>query len=165
MYHKYIGNISMLNKKIDIRFIENFDYRFLGERFGMEYPHLKNKFVEIVGELKNFFLLVNSSQGPLAMMSEEVDTLWHTFVLHTPQYQKFCEGAFGEYFHHQPNTRLTPVDGSAVSNFFIEYQARFGKVPQTYLDPIPSPYWSAVLSGLVPEPVLNQKWSGWPGWK
>lgn len=152
-------------KKINSRFIQDFDYKFLEERFSMEYPHLKSQFREVVDELKNFFLLANSSQGPLAMMSEEVDALWHTFVLHTPQYKKFCESAFGEYFHHQPNTKQTPVDGSAISNFFNEYQVRFGKVPQTYLNSIPSPYWSAVLSGLVPEPILSQKWSGWPGWK
>lgn len=34
--------------------------------------------------------------GPLLIL----DRLWHCFILHTRAYHRFCETAFGEYYHH-----------------------------------------------------------------
>jgi hypothetical protein len=34
--------------------------------------------------------------GPLL----DMDSLWHAFILHTRDYQLFCERYFGNYFHH-----------------------------------------------------------------
>jgi hypothetical protein len=31
-----------------------------------------------------------------------VDEVWHTFILYTPYYTKFCTTFFGEYLHHMP---------------------------------------------------------------
>ena len=32
----------------------------------------------------------------------EIDHMWHTFLLFTKDYQDFCMGYFGDFFHHQP---------------------------------------------------------------
>jgi hypothetical protein len=32
----------------------------------------------------------------------ELDDVWHTFILFTPAYVKFCIGFFGVYLHHEP---------------------------------------------------------------
>lgn len=34
--------------------------------------------------------------GPLIVL----DSIWHTFILHTRNYQEFCETYFEEFFHH-----------------------------------------------------------------
>lgn len=34
--------------------------------------------------------------------SKAVDVGWHTFVLHTFDYAKFCEGVAGRFIHHNP---------------------------------------------------------------
>ncbi|STX28172.1 Uncharacterized conserved protein [Legionella beliardensis] len=34
--------------------------------------------------------------GPLLPL----DTLWHAFILHTRDYQAFCQLYFGQFFHH-----------------------------------------------------------------
>ncbi len=34
-----------------------------------------------------------------------IDEMWHTFILYTPAYTRFCKTYFGEYLHHQPTTK------------------------------------------------------------
>ena len=34
-----------------------------------------------------------------------IDEMWHTFVLHTASYTRFCSLTFGFYLHHTPTTR------------------------------------------------------------
>ena len=34
--------------------------------------------------------------GPLL----DMDSMWHAFILHTRDYQHFCDTNFGDYFHH-----------------------------------------------------------------
>ncbi|MEO1518681.1 MAG: hypothetical protein AAFV95_26945 [Bacteroidota bacterium] len=40
--------------------------------------------------------------GPMAM----VDEMWHTFILFTREYKKFCRQYFGFFIHHGPTTKL-----------------------------------------------------------
>lgn len=35
--------------------------------------------------------------------SKPVDNMWHTFILHTKDYEKFCEEYLGRFVHHVPN--------------------------------------------------------------
>ncbi|KTD03798.1 hypothetical protein Lgee_0455 [Legionella geestiana] len=34
---------------------------------------------------------------------QEIDEMWHEFILFTADYMRFCETYFGEYLHHLPN--------------------------------------------------------------
>lgn len=34
---------------------------------------------------------------------QEIDQMWHEFILFTRDYTQFCEHYFGEYMHHMPN--------------------------------------------------------------
>ncbi|MDD2701621.1 MAG: hypothetical protein PHH36_10315 [Sideroxydans sp.] len=38
----------------------------------------------------------------VSMPSQVVDELWHTFILFTRNYERFCGGAFGRFLHHTP---------------------------------------------------------------
>lgn len=35
--------------------------------------------------------------------SEEVDEVWHTFILHTKLYEEYCIRTFGALIHHNPH--------------------------------------------------------------
>lgn len=35
---------------------------------------------------------------------QEIDDMWHTFILFTQDYTDFCQRYFGRYLHHQPTT-------------------------------------------------------------
>lgn len=34
---------------------------------------------------------------------QEIDDMWHEFILFTEDYTAFCQGYFGHYIHHLPN--------------------------------------------------------------
>jgi len=54
-------------------------------------------------ELKRYFIMCGSYPNEsLDMWSPEVDNLWHTFILYTKDYKKFCEETFGYFLHHCP---------------------------------------------------------------
>ncbi len=60
--------------------------------------------------LKNYFVAhahhLHTRKGDtlphLAMPSQDVDALWHEFILNTADYARFCERAFGQMLHHVP---------------------------------------------------------------
>ena len=45
------------------------------------------------------------------MVSELIDELWHTFILFTNDYRKFCDTTVGEYIHHDPNVNAEDRNG------------------------------------------------------
>ena len=53
--------------------------------------------------LREYFLAyLRSKFSYVGMPSLVVDDLWHEFILHTFDYTRFCQQAFGRYFHHTP---------------------------------------------------------------
>jgi hypothetical protein len=34
--------------------------------------------------------------------SEEIDAMWHHFILHTKEYAAWCQSSFGTFIHHNP---------------------------------------------------------------
>ncbi len=82
----------------------------------MDYPmdHIRARYCKDQGvseedakvyeqELKKWFVVVGMYPDKIIdMFSEEVDELWHTFLLFTQDYQKFCEECFGRFIHHVP---------------------------------------------------------------
>lgn len=142
----------------------NDDFGFLRERYTDDFPQYADRFDEAVQELRKFLALPKTSDGPLAAMSHAVDGLWHTFIVHTPQYAQFCDANYGRFLHHQPRSDTYPVPVEAISNFYVDYPKRFGAVPDIWFEDIPPAHVAAVALGQVPSAVRQLKWSGWPGW-
>ncbi|MDB4992516.1 MAG: hypothetical protein JWL75_761 [Parcubacteria group bacterium] len=140
-----------------------YDFGFLRERYSEDHPKYAPFFDEAASELRKFYELVLSSNGPLAVLSKKVDELWHTHVLHTPQYRAFSSQVLGDYIDHQPHSELTPVPGAAITNFYREYTDRFGSVPSIWTEDIPVAHMADLRRGKVPAAMLEMRWSGWPG--
>ena len=49
---------------------------------------------------------------------QEIDDMWHTFLLFTKDYAAFCNEYFGHFIHHNPNT-----DDAEISQ--IEFEKEF----------------------------------------
>lgn len=43
---------------------------------------------------------------PLLSEARAIDLMWHTFVIFTRDYDRFCQKYFGFYVHHQPRTQV-----------------------------------------------------------
>ncbi|WOE82084.1 hypothetical protein RZO07_12980 [Pseudomonas protegens] len=76
----------------------------LFEPLRTQHPHLNLKDCQLVAQgLRQFFLAyLKSGQRYVSMPSQVVDDLWHEFILHTRDYQAFCNKAFGQFLHHTP---------------------------------------------------------------
>ncbi|MEO8878510.1 MAG: hypothetical protein ABI461_23175 [Polyangiaceae bacterium] len=46
---------------------------------------------------------------PLLSEARAIDEMWHTFVLFTDDYAKFCDAYFGFFVHHFPRTRADKI--------------------------------------------------------
>ena len=88
----------------------------LFEKLRSKHPHLSQKDCELVarGLRKYFLVYLKSRHQFVAMPSVVVDDLWHEFILYTRNYQRFCEQAFGQFFHHTPAAVLE--GGARTSN-------------------------------------------------
>lgn len=153
----------MMTAEMGLDRLGSYDLGFLRDKFCEENPKFANLFGEISAELRRFFELVLTGKGPLAVLSKKVDALWHTFVVHTPQYRKFCDEVNGGYIDHQPHSEATPVPGEAITNFYQEYMSRFGSVPEIWTEEIPPAHVVAISQGQLPSEMLQRRWSGWTG--
>lgn len=142
-----------------------YDFSFLYPQYKTDYPNYDRGVNLYASELRKFLELPLHFGGPLAAMNHGVDKLWHTFIIHTPQYAEFCDEVYGEFLHHQPRSERFPVPAEAISNFYIEYPQHFVRVPDVWFENIPRAHVAAVALGQVPEEVRRLRWSGWPGRK
>ncbi len=81
-------------------------------------------------EFKKFVAVTVLFDGAVGMLSEDVDAVWHEFILFTPHYHEFCEEFVGRYLHHVPN-----MDGGGEDDSirFVEgYKALFGDLPEIW---------------------------------
>jgi hypothetical protein len=76
----------------------------LYDKLREKHPALSLKDCQLVGRgLRKFFLThLSSGRQYVSMPSQVVDDLWHEFILHTREYEKFCDKAFARFFHHKP---------------------------------------------------------------
>jgi hypothetical protein len=88
----------------------------LFEKLMQKHPTLASKDCSLVARgLRHFFLAyLGSGRQPVSMPSQVVDDLWHEFILHTREYQRFCSRAFGGFFHHTPAVAMGKVESADV---------------------------------------------------
>jgi hypothetical protein len=60
-------------------------------------------------EFLRFASLTFITDGPISP-SPSVDDFWHAFILHTKDYEEFCQRHFGHYLHHEPKDHRLPRD-------------------------------------------------------
>lgn len=95
-------------------------------------------------ECKRFLGLCASNPAKAYGMRGPIDKYWHTFILFTMEYAKFCDTVAGRFLHHVPRSSLTPPADAKTSSRYAEmlndYQQVFGEEPPAHL-------WPRVSSG------------------
>jgi hypothetical protein len=87
------------------------------ERYSKDYPNNKLTAKETFEELKKYFWLCQKHKADTALSPnkdelqfkcamylemKEIDDMWHTFLLFTQDYMRFCKKYFSQYLHHIP---------------------------------------------------------------
>ena len=96
-----------------------------------------------IAEFKKFMALLvinHDRKRRVEMTNQEIDEIWHTFILFTREYKEFCEMLVGEYMHHEPNVQADDSDQSAVRNYPLagfrnfeeDYEKYFGEMTQVW---------------------------------
>ena len=68
-------------------------------------------------------------------MAGQIDEVWHTFILYTRDYAKWCNEVFGRFMHHvptPPEEKQEVVSGNAVDTyalFYRDYSLFYGGLP------------------------------------
>lgn len=114
-----------------VRAISHFDLWFVAERLRGGPPD--EKVESSIIEFKKYMVLFALGYEDLGMISHEVDEVWHSFILFTEAYTKFCQSIFGHYIHHAPNTSRSPhLSRACVVNFTDAYTHVFGPLPDIW---------------------------------
>src|SRR5258708_601851 len=74
-------------------------------------------------ELMKFLVACALSKEVLAP-SRKLDEIWHEFLLHTRDYQDFCQTVLGVFVHHQPTDTVNP---GAYNSTLSTLSQRFGR--------------------------------------
>jgi len=90
-------------------------------------------------ELKRYLILCALRRRPVFGMRGPVDDLWHTFIIFTNEYHRFCDGIAGQYIHHVPDlpgqSSIATILGYDAT--WTEYRATFGEDPPSHIWPNP----------------------------
>ena len=113
-----------------LRAIEQYDLWFVVERLVDKQtvaPHLIDL---AVLEFRKYMALVAMGYDNLGMHSQEIDEVWHAFILFTREYSEFCNRTCGRMVHHIPNTSRRPeLPAPSVPTFKEAYKKYFGTLP------------------------------------
>lgn len=115
-----------------LRQLDAFDAPFLADKLLADGAFDRHEeFEEAFVEFKRFVAVSFLTDGAVGMTSDIVDTVWHQFILFTPQYHEFCDRFIGHYLHHVP--RLPEDDGAEeAARFFDGYEKLFGEAPDLW---------------------------------
>jgi len=97
-----------------------------------------------VCELIKYLMLIPFSPGRI-LFGQEVDDVWHYWILQTRQYAQLCEKLPGGTFRHHSSTVYEEIAGvvetpsipealERILSFFISYYRSFGPISQDRID-------------------------------
>ena len=99
----------------------------LRERMIVKYGWSEQKADNLFFEMKRFLYLCATNESAMAP-PEEIDEIWHNFILFTKDYADFCFTNVGAFLHHQPLTiaERERSDGSMITSTLDAARAAFG---------------------------------------
>lgn len=78
-----------------------YQHESLIKRYMRDYSVPREEAESCFVEMKRFLIVCSAIPG-MKVAAEQVDDLWHTFLLFTKDYQAFCHGYLGRFIHHDP---------------------------------------------------------------
>lgn len=91
-------------------------------------------------EVKRYLALCAINPKVSYGMKGPIDELWHTFIMFTREYQKFCKDVAGSFIHHVPNVpdefgNKTKSGADTYIKFLSDYELTFGEEAPKHLWP------------------------------
>lgn len=70
------------------------------------YGWSRQQTLQAIGRYKTFLFVSYLYPDILVVPTQEIDRVWHSHILHTRQYRQDCEGLFGYFIDHQPDSEF-----------------------------------------------------------
>jgi hypothetical protein len=110
-----------------------FDLGQVSKRYAQDHHSSPEEGQLLARELKRFLILRAFNPDIPYGITGKVDDMWHTFILFTREYARFCDEVAGTFLHHTPgvnqNARQVQQFRSNYANLFKDYAAVFGEGP------------------------------------
>ncbi len=105
----------------------DYDHPALKERMVVKVGWTEDFTNELFEEMKCFLYLCATNEGAMAP-PEDIDEIWHNFILFTGDYAEYCKATVGTFLHHQPLTvaQRAQSDGSMIDRTLAAARAAFG---------------------------------------
>ncbi|MES2212524.1 MAG: hypothetical protein V4490_05240 [Pseudomonadota bacterium] len=83
--------------------IDDFDFSKTLKKVNADLGGLTAKYLqEGIENLKRYYVVALLDPLNEHAVSRPVDPFWHAHILHTKDYELFCQSIFGQYVHHSP---------------------------------------------------------------
>jgi len=114
---------------IDSTRVLNYDAPHIVQRFAKQYDIPKEEAHRRFLQCLMFLVICAEAPKISHAPSSIIDDAWHSFVLHTKEYQAFCEDYLGRFVHHNPTDA---PEKEAYRRTIRAMTARFGVIDRTY---------------------------------
>lgn len=80
--------------------------------------------LQAIGRYKTFLFVSYLYPDILLVPTQEIDRVWHSHILHTRKYRQDCEGLFGYFIEHQPDSEyFAQSKGQNLDAAFVQTQS------------------------------------------
>lgn len=112
---------ALFNRMMD------YNHPALKERMHVKYGWTPKFTDELFIEMKKFMYLCATNDRAMAP-PEDIDEIWHNFILFTNDYANYCRDKVTLFLHHQPLTvaQREQSDGSMIESTLAAARAAFG---------------------------------------
>jgi len=135
----YAGRVGFVQDALSrTEIAERFDFSPVLARYRREHGFSQAVAEDHRRELVRFLAMCATAgrHGCVYGMMGVVDELWHTFVIFTREYARFCDEVAGRFLHHVPEP-----DGVATQSTIDHYLAFLEDYEKVYGEQPPPAYW------------------------
>jgi len=119
-----------------------------------DYSGVVRKTIEVIGRrsdyyigralfaLKQYYAVALLDPANAHAVPVRVDPWWHSHILHTEQYHRFCQRVVGEYMHHSPldSTNVSQVENVRTLSAYTH------EIVQKLFNTVDAGFWTGDLS-------------------
>lgn len=122
-----LADLRFLSDKGLLEAIRNYDAWFLEERLRNDGLIADSEISAAIDRFMDFMFLNAIGYSRLTMPINEVDIVWHTFLLFTAEYADFCDRYVGRFVHHEPATSRSRGHSTDAQDLIEIYEKVFGE--------------------------------------
>lgn len=130
-------NRNAFNPVVDgmLQEVRKWEFPHVREHLKFEHGLSDQDTLKLENEYKKFMsALVSEKRYGEMPISEPVDQFWHTHILFTRDYTRFCQAVAGEYIHHTPTSSTAErhsLENAYESVTVPTLTQHFGKLDET----------------------------------